>query len=690
MYQSLISFLSSLFNTTVTTATAAVTDTTVSANNVTYTAPANITDQLIIDSGNGDTVVANAAILVVVDTGSHDSTTTSSHNVTFVAEGASDSLTLTAAGANAIIDLTDATGGLNNATQFNATQDNASLQNTNYSPNYCSYYYCSQVPFLDVNGNANKVRLGNYSTGTVLNGTDNIVVGGCASSTVTTSANAGANVFIGGSGTMTAASAAIGMSAIGGSGSMILSLTGDFANVIAGQGRMQAVLTSNDATVETGTGVSAVTITGAAAIVVTGAGSSTICYNDTVGGGLLYQGAATDVLSQFNVNAIGATIYGGDVVNATGNNNTISSRGAATTDQGGSVLSVLQSVVYGEASALLPDADIQAALQAAGVSFLPSGVTAVVSGVTSGLLGGCCGSICGSSSAYWGYRTINVSGQNDTVNSDSRNMFVTVNGSNDSLYGGTVGQIYWIQSGGSNNYYAGAGNNFILGDCGVTNVLNYQNAPGATTVNLACNYAINGYGGVDWVYNMNNVQIGTNSTAIAGSQSAVLTAYGSGSTLQGGCGNDTLTALGNTDTLIAGAGSDTITTTGTGDSYVVGQVGAIPASTIINQQAAGVTGTLSFLACTTPSEVWLAADKAGDLVIDILGTAKSITIDNWFSAGTQLSSFAAGGKTLVNSAINSLETAMANYQSAHPSFSPQTATALPTDSGIQAAYAAWH
>lgn len=692
MYQSLLNFLSSYFGGWWTTAAspATVTDTTVSGNNATYTAPANITSQQITITGNGDQVISNAATLVVIDIGSHDTVMTASKNVTFVAEGSSDTLTLTAAGANAVIDLTDAAVGAAAATVLNATQDTVTLKNTAYSCSYSSYYYCGQVPYLDVNGANDKIRLGTYSVGLAVNGIDNIIVGGSASSLVSTAAGSGPNAILGGMGSMTVTSAAAGMSVIGGSGGMNATLTGDYANVIGGSGTLTATLQSNFATVETGSGSATLSITGSGGTIVTGSGYSKVIYTDTVGGGLLYQGAATDRYSEFDVNAVGVSIYGGDVVNATGSNILINGRAAAATDQGGAVLSQAQGVVYGEASLLLPDADVAAAFAAAGVTFLPVGVT--VSGVGgSGVGGFAYGGRCGQGSqAYQGYRTITLSGSNNVVNSDSRSMFVTINGSNDVLYGGTSGQIYWIQNGQMNQYYAGAGNNLIVGNGGQTNTLEYLNAPGAVTVNLACNYAVNGYGGVDWVYNMNRVEIGANSTAIAGSQSATLTAYGDHSTVQGGSGADTLTALGNNDTLIAGAGSDTMTTTGTGDSYIVGQTGAVPLSTVINQQAAGVTGTLSFLACVQPAQIWLAKDSAGDLVIDVLGTAKSVTVDAWFSAGTQLSSFAAAGKTIGNSAINALETAMANYQASHPAFDPTKATALPTDSGIQAAYAGWH
>lgn len=697
MFQSLLAYLNSLFaGTSAPPSSNGPVDTTLSASNTSYTAPSNLTSQVLTITGSNDKVIDNTATLVVVAEGNSDAVTSSSTSVTFVAEGSQDSLTLTTVGANAILDLTDATGGAAAATQLTATQATATLMNTTYSCNYSVCYYCGPVPYLNVNGDNNKIRLGNYSMSLIVNGVSDIVVGGSGATTVTTGANASGDVILGGSGAMTVSSAAAGVNVIGGTGTMNVKLTGNYDNLVTGPGTMVATISSIGATIETGTGNSTINLTGSYATVVSGTGSTKVVYTDATGGGLFYEGSASGY-AEFDVAASSSTLYGGDVVNATGSGMRIMSQASAQTDLGGSNYSQLQFSGYGAAAALLPDADISAALIAAAPIFLPAGVTIpATTGSSGSTSSNCCQPSCGSGGGSGGggssnsasYRIVSLNGSNSLVGSDSRLMFVTVNGASNSLYGGTAGQIYWIQSGELNKYFAGAGNNLIVGDGG-RNVLEYFGAANPVTVNIAAGTAINGYGGVDSIYNMNWAEIGANSTAIGGRQDATLTAFGSNSTLQGGSGNDTLTGLGDSDTLIAGSGADTLNTSGQNTSFVIGKSGAIPQSTVINSGVVGATGALSFLAAVQPGQIWLAADKAGDLVIDILGTAKSVTVDNWFASGTQLASITAAGKTLTNAAINSLEQAMASYQAAHATFDPTKATALPTDSGIQAAYA-WH
>jgi hypothetical protein len=84
--------------------------------------------------------------------------------------------------------------------------------------------------------------------------------------------------------------------------------------------------------------------------------------------------------------------------------------------------------------------------------------------------------------------------------------------------------------------------------------------------------------------------------------------------------------------------------------------------------------------------------SGNNLVVDALGTNEQITLNGWYSgnAGSQVSSFLAGGLTL-DSQVQNLVQAMATYSAANPGFNPATAAAMPTDTTLQSAIAAaWH
>lgn len=730
--------------------------TTLAGNNQSYTAPASVVAQEIVMNGNGDSATSNASTLLIVANGAGDSATTSSANVAFVANGSADSLTLTGHGETATVDLTHEPTGAAAAMQIvsslNLIDVSTVLTPVCSLPGYGSgqgcgsgsgqwgsqygggseygggsqygwgglyggggaYYgysiqsYCgaSGTAQLDVTGDHNKIVLGSYSIGLTVTGHLNLVVGGSASSTVTFSTNAAAaNVVVGGAGAMVVTSSAAVTDVIGGSGSMTLAIDGPAANIVGGSGFLSGTIHSDGGVLQTGSGTANVTITGYGVEVATGSGAGVISYGDGTSnsaGGILYKANASG-FETFNVRANGSTIYGGDVINAYGFGIVVAGRAQFLTDAGGSIAAQFQGAGNGVYASLLPDPDLTAALLAANPFALPPGLASTGgSGSGPSQLGGGYGS-----SQSWGWggswgcgsggqrpppaRTINFNVTGGSVYSDSVTMSVTVNGSNDSLYGGTVGQSYVIQTGHNNSIWAGAGNNVYTGD-GQANVLEYYKAPGQVYVNFAQGFAQNGYGGVDTISNLYWAEAGSNSTLVGGAHDAILTAIGSGATLVGGSGNDVLTARGSGNHLFAGSGNDTLHATGIDSDFEVGGAGAIPASTIITQDYAGVTGSLTFLAGTPASKLWFTQDAAGDLVIDVLGTTKSVTVQTWFApGGSQLANVFAGSAALTNAGVNAVEAAMASYQSSHAGFNPSTATALPTDAGIAAAYAAnWH
>jgi Ca2+-binding RTX toxin-like protein len=172
-----------------------------------------------------------------------------------------------------------------------------------------------------------------------------------------------------------------------------------------------------------------------------------------------------------------------------------------------------------------------------------------------------------------------------------------------------------------------------------------------------------------------------------------LTAGSGTDTLQAGNGtNDTLTGGAGTDTLIAGTGNDTLTGGSGATTY---QFGSSFGQDTINNYGSTNTpaGAIDFTGSVTPQDLWLE-QNGNNLVIDRIGTNDSITVVNWNNGdtGNQVQSINAGGLSLaIDTQFAQMIQEMATYEAANSGFNPTTATAMPTDSTLQAAItAAWH
>jgi hypothetical protein len=108
---------------------------------------------------------------------------------------------------------------------------------------------------------------------------------------------------------------------------------------------------------------------------------------------------------------------------------------------------------------------------------------------------------------------------------------------------------------------------------------------------------------------------------------------------------------------------------------------------INNGSTSGAKGQINFAAAT--ENFWFA-QSGNNLVIDLLGTNSSVTVNNWFagSSNAQVLSVNAGDETLLNSKVAALVSAMASYSDANSGFNPTTATPMPTDTTLQAAITA--
>ena len=529
-------------------------------------------------------------------------------------------------------------------------------------------------------GDDNLVQTGAISTGVSVIGHLNVIEGGSGCITVGLATNAAAgNVVIGGSGSMSLLSTAAATKLIGGCGTLCADITGDSASVFGGAGQMQATVRGNGADIQTGSGAAQVTLSGFGGVIATGAGAATITKNGA--GGFVYEGVES-AQTVFNINGAGTQAFGGDVVNVDANGVEVFTRAQIATRYS---TAALQYQFTSGISGFLPDAEIAAALARTGDLFLPTGITPIGQGGQGcGAWNGCNGGYgCGGAA-----RQVNFNGDGGAVHTGDRLTYVWMTGNNNSVYAGPASQVVVISSGSGDGIYAGLGvsNNYYSGGCGA-NYLDYLAAPGAVLVDLQRGYAINGGGGTDIIRNLNIVDALGGSTLIAGCADAALTIHGDGGQIRGGAGNDTLHGMGAGTTYVTGQGHDTVHADGAASDY---RVASGNGSTLIDQAALGITGTLTFQAANTPQQLWFAQDAAGDLVISILGTPGVTTFEHWFATdgtGTQLARLNAGSGWLDNVGINNVEQAMAAYQTTHPGFDPAT-SAMPADPALAAAFAA--
>jgi hypothetical protein len=103
-------------------------------------------------------------------------------------------------------------------------------------------------------------------------------------------------------------------------------------------------------------------------------------------------------------------------------------------------------------------------------------------------------------------------------------------------------------------------------------------------------------------------------------------------------------------------------------------------------------GELQFGGGLTDQRLWL--ERSGsNLVIDVIGTSAAVTVEGWFAtnASAKVAEITAGGLVL-DAQVQRLVTAMATYETAHPTFNPTSAGAvMPADTALQAAVtSAWH
>jgi hypothetical protein len=190
---------------------------------------------------------------------------------------------------------------------------------------------------------------------------------------------------------------------------------------------------------------------------------------------------------------------------------------------------------------------------------------------------------------------------------------------------------------------------------------------------------------------MNGTQYGVQSVVFSNgttwSQSQLYAMATTGTT-----GNNSIYGTPGADVIDGKGGTDYEQGNGGGDTYVFnagyGQL------TIDNATTAGTTpsGELELGNGLTSSNIWFT-QSGTDLDLQVLGSSDHVDVSGWFgtNASSALSEIVGGDGLKIDSGLSQLISAMATYETAHPTFNSATATTMPTDTTLQTAIAAaWH
>jgi Ca2+-binding RTX toxin-like protein len=274
--------------------------------------------------------------------------------------------------------------------------------------------------------------------------------------------------------------------------------------------------------------------------------------------------------------------------------------------------------------------------------------------------------------------TINA-GTDDTVGSDGGNT-ITATGSGDAIYlFGTGSDTASMEASGDTAYVTTSdGNDLVYASSGDT-VNVSGNGSGGTD-----NYIVMSGGNVNFANNARADTYGDDDTITAGNDDTV-GVYGTSDTV----------SLGSSSSVWMSGTSESVTINGGGsNSY---QFGSTFGQDIINNAASGsattANGQVGFTSSSTTDEKLWFQMSGSNLVVTLLGTDDTITIDNWSSGGAkQVSEFAADGLTTdpQSSQFGALVSAMAYYSSTtDPGFNPATSGATMPSTLTSDLAAAW-
>jgi len=243
------------------------------------------------------------------------------------------------------------------------------------------------------------------------------------------------------------------------------------------------------------------------------------------------------------------------------------------------------------------------------------------------------------------------------IGDDLANRFLGNEG-RDYLSGG-IGADVLLAGGGDDLIAGGADGDTLDGGAG-GDTLDYSGSTAAVTVNLASNSAWGGHATGDAITGFEDILGSVHNDSLTGD--------GGNNKLVGGAGNDNLASDAGNDTLSGGTGNDTLTGGAGNDVYRFARGDG--ADIIVESGLLADSDQLVFASDVKSDDLWFRQD-GNNLVISVLGTDDSVTVQNWFSGtGNVIEEIRAGdGKVLDHSEVQLLINAMSSFQpssAAHP------------------------
>jgi hypothetical protein len=288
-----------------------------------------------------------------------------------------------------------------------------------------------------------------------------------------------------------------------------------------------------------------------------------------------------------------------------------------------------------------------------------------------------------------------INGSGDVVTAAS-NDTVNVTGTSDAISIGS-GSTASISGSGNSTINAAAGDTITISGNGTGGASDYVTSSSSTVAVAAnANATVIGSGNTINAGSSDRITVqgGNNDVINLGASTTLTVNNGTGDTVHEGAGESTVLGSATSgETLIASAtGNNAFFNSGGADTYDFGSTfGQDTIFNLVGATGGTAKGQVNFTTGLTDEKLWFM-HSGNNLVVDALGTNEQITLNGWYSgnAGSQVSSFLAGGLTL-DSQVQNLVQAMATYSAANPGFNPATAAAMPTDTTLQSAIAAaWH
>jgi Ca2+-binding RTX toxin-like protein len=240
-------------------------------------------------------------------------------------------------------------------------------------------------------------------------------------------------------------------------------------------------------------------------------------------------------------------------------------------------------------------------------------------------------------------------------------------GAGDDTITGSAGNDVILGGAGRDTLSGGAGDDFLDGGSGADSLAG--GLGNDTYVVNTSNDEIteNSNEGIDTVQSIASYTLAANveNLTLTGTGNTIATGNSLDNVLTGNSGINTLNGNAGNDTLSGGAGDD-ILKGGTGDDRYRFDTGWGADTLIENDATAGNTDTVAFGAGINFLDL-VFTQNGSNLVINRHGSADSVTVQNWYGGSAcQTEVFqAADGSTLLNTRVDQLIQAMAQFSATH-------------------------